>query len=263
MGFERVRRRAIGRGLGNPLHRARGGSGRNGGRQRRQWRQLRRRLREVYQTVRIVAAFVAFSALIGVTQDRAISVAESGRSQNLGRRPTPQPVRATPRTPRPSTQTELREPAELWLVDGFNVLNVAILRGPEREEFWSPAARARLLSLVERFPGAADVVVVFDGSRPATAQETEAFGPRAVFAPDADEWLLRAVRDFGEPTRVAVVTADRRLAARARHRGARVISPGHFVAACGSEAPEPAATVTVSDRRADIARDRRGSPEPS
>jgi hypothetical protein len=88
--------------------------------------------------------------------------------------------------------------------------------------------------------------VVFDGPRPLPAPaEGEAAGaPRIAFAPSADEWLLRRVREAG-PGAVAVVTADRRLADRARARGAQVVSPQAFLARCrrpdgsrtGSQAP--------------------------
>jgi hypothetical protein len=56
-------------------------------------------------------------------------------------------------------------------------------------------------------------------------------GPRVVFALSADEWLLAAVREA--PTGwVVIVTADRQLADRARHRGAQVVSPRAFLARC-------------------------------
>ncbi len=155
-------------------------------------------------------------------------------------------------------RAELREAPALWLVDGFNVLNVAVLQGAERADFWGPGARARLLALVERFPGAPGVIVVFDGARPAESGR-EGAGPHSVFAPDADAWLLGALRAHGDPGRVAVVTADRRLAARARHRGARIVSPGEFVAACveGVALADSEVGDETAGRRAEDARGRR------
>jgi rRNA-processing protein FCF1 len=55
-----------------------------------------------------------------------------------------------------------------------------------------------------------------------------------VFAPSADDWLLQAVRDAEEPSALVVVTADRQLADRIRHRGARIVSPRTFLARCST-----------------------------
>ena len=46
--------------------------------------------------------------------------------------------------------------------------------------------------------------------------------------------LLDRVRAAADPTRVRIVTADRQLANRARHRGAEVVAPHAFVARCGA-----------------------------
>jgi hypothetical protein len=53
-----------------------------------------------------------------------------------------------------------------------------------------------------------------------------------VFAPSADEWLLRRLRSAPDPSRLGVVTGDRRLAIRSRRRGARVIMPREFLDRC-------------------------------
>ncbi len=152
---------------------------------------------------------------------------------------------------------------ELWVLDGYNVLQVAVLRGVEREVFWQRPARERLLALARRFarPGAR-VRVVFDG--PHAAQEAHPAHPGSssaptgwrgwrgtretpveiVFAPSADAHLLALARRPGpggsrrpsgreeDGARVIVVTADRRLSARLRHRGVEVRVPSEFVAAC-------------------------------
>jgi len=84
--------------------------------------------------------------------------------------------------------------------------------------------------------------VVFDGPSagkvgsepPEPASEEGIPRPRVVFAASADEWMLAALRAAPDPTRIAVVTADRQLADRARHRGARVVRPREFAARCRS-----------------------------
>ena len=105
---------------------------------------------------------------------------------------------------------------EIWLVDGFNVVQVALLSGRERDAWWTAPRREELLERVAAFEvPAAEVWVVFDGERPAEA----ASAVRTVFAPSADDWLLRRVREAPDPSLVHVVTADRRLAARGASPG--------------------------------------------
>jgi len=122
-----------------------------------------------------------------------------------------------------------------WLVDGFNVLHAGVLRGNDRQGWWREEMRARLLERVAAFEdGGAELWVVFDGPGPGADAEIASLRPRVVFAPSADDWLLAAVREAAEPARVVVVTADRQLADRARHRGAQVVSPRAFLARCGT-----------------------------
>ncbi len=181
-------------------------------------------MRETLRSLGVMAGFVAFALAWAGVEARA------GWS-----RPT-YPA---------SVADEVREPS-VWLVDGFNVLNVGLLRGRERHAWWGGAARARLLERVSRFEDReADVWVVFDGDRPAAAEDHDA-RPRVIFSAPADAWLLAWLRGDADPTRVAVVTADQRLAERARRRGARVVPPGAFLARCGlrdesSPAGEPGA----------------------
>ncbi len=133
-----------------------------------------------------------------------------------------------------SSRTEAPQ-ARRWLVDGFNVLHTGVLRGRERGTWWEGEARDRLL---ERARGFDDpevcLCIVFDGPRPIddTDTEAEADGLRIVFAPDADDWLLKEVRRSEPPDSVVVVTADRKLADRARHHGAEIVSPRSFLARC-------------------------------
>ena len=125
---------------------------------------------------------------------------------------------------------EATRPALLWLVDGYNVLCAGLLGGHDRSGWWSEARREELLALLARFDEAdAEIWVVFDGPREPSSPGDIQERVRAVFAPSADEWLVEQVRAHAE---VAVVTADRKLAGRARHRGARVVSPREFLRRC-------------------------------
>lgn len=181
-------------------------------------------LRGIGETFGIVAAFVA--AGLG---------AASLAAPPVPARP-PGAEGALPYTLEAMSETEVREP-RVWLVDGFNALCVALLRGRERSAWWSREGREEVLARVRDFDDpSAEVWVVFDGDRPATEGPPGAPGPRVAFAPSADEWLLRRVRE-AEAGEVAVVTADRRLAARVRARGARVVSPRDFLARCSAGEP--------------------------
>ena len=127
---------------------------------------------------------------------------------------------------------EESESSRVWLVDGFNLLHAAVLTGRERSEWWRRPARERVLELAAGLPEAdAEIVVVFDGDDPGEPQP-EASRVRQVFAPSADEWLVREVKSTPRGRAVAVVTADRKLADRARHHGAEIVSPRSFAERC-------------------------------
>jgi hypothetical protein len=134
--------------------------------------------------------------------------------------------------PSASVEPRAADDPSLWLVDGFNVVQRGLLGGREREAWWTAPRRAELLERAAAFENEdAEIWVVFDGPR--VAEEIDgAGGPRQIFAPSADDWLLAKIRAAADPARVAVVTADRRLAARARRRGARVVPPGDFLRRC-------------------------------
>lgn len=120
----------------------------------------------------------------------------------------------------------------IWLVDGFNVVQVGLLGGQARDHWWREPRRAELLTRAASFDARDDELwVVFDGHRDDGAEHV---GQRLhpVFAPSADEWLVARVVAEPDPGRVSVVTADRRLAARVRRRGASVVSPAEFLRRC-------------------------------
>jgi predicted RNA-binding protein with PIN domain len=148
---------------------------------------------------------------------------------------------AAPRAPLPECR--------IWLIDGYNLLH-ASLGGQDRSRWWTAERREALLARVRTFTGPTDLPahpelwVVFDGNRPLPEDGEPAGGPdrgaseapaalvKVVFAPSADEWIRRRVRDADEPAQVAVVTGDRPVADRARHRGARVVPPRLFLQHC-------------------------------
>jgi predicted RNA-binding protein with PIN domain len=122
----------------------------------------------------------------------------------------------------------------LWLVDGYNVLCSGVLGGRERNRWWSEERRQELLARLEGFDDAdAEIWVVFDGENPPATGSAEAGRVHTVFARSADDWLVDEVkRRVAEARSVAVVTADRKVAGRSRHRGAQVIAPRELLGRC-------------------------------
>jgi hypothetical protein len=175
---------------------------------------IRSFLRGVFEAAGIVALFIAGGlSLAAVFGGGALPAAAP--STYLSPAVEPQRPAAAPR---------------VWLVDGYNVLNVGLLAGRARGGWWTGPFRDELLGRVEAFEEeAAEIWVVFDGAQPPDSER--AGRVRSVFAPSADEWLLARIRER-DPAQLALVTADRRLAARARHRGVEVVAPAAFLARC-------------------------------
>jgi predicted RNA-binding protein with PIN domain len=132
----------------------------------------------------------------------------------------------------------------LWLVDGFNVLHAALLRGRDRKDWWSAERRQLVIDEATRLAARGErVCVVFDGKRPADAAESpEDAALRVVFAKDADEWMLKTMRAATDPGSVAIVTGDRPVKDRARRHGAHVVSPREWLARCAGLATPAAGT---------------------
>ena len=150
--------------------------------------------------------------------------------------------------------------SRIWLIDGYNLLH-ASLGGQDRSDWWTAPPRERLLARIRQFTGSAheptydptreptdeskvgstggstpELWVIFDGRRPieeSASSSTERL--RLVFAPSADEWIRIHIRDAARPDEIAVVTGDRPVADRARHRGAQVVSPRLFLRHCGPQ----------------------------
>lgn len=124
----------------------------------------------------------------------------------------------------------------IWLVDGFNVLHAGVLKGRDREGWWKAPVQLRLVERVAQFePPEAELWVVFDaahGHSERCAPPPELARVQLVFAPSADDWLVRRVRQAEAPGRFAVVTGDRQVGGRVRHAGAHVVSPRAFLARC-------------------------------
>lgn len=175
---------------------------------------IRSFLRGVFEAAGVVALFVAGGlSLAAVFGGGALPAAAP--ALYLPPAMEPQPPASEPR---------------VWLVDGYNVLNVGLLAGRAREGWWTGPFRDELIGRVEAFEEeAAEIWVVFDGANPPNSER--AGRVRSVFAPSADEWLLARIRER-DPAQLALVTADRRLAARARHRGVEVVAPAAFLARC-------------------------------
>ena len=131
-------------------------------------------------------------------------------------------------TPGPAARPEA---GPVWLVDGYNVLCAGVLGVRDRSRWWSEANRSQLVELAQRFDErGAELWVVFDGGR--SPGEAPRGRVHVVFAAPADDWLLARVKAYEGRAQVALVTADRPLADRARHRGARIVAPRDFVRRC-------------------------------
>ena len=131
----------------------------------------------------------------------------------------------------------------VWLIDGYNELQAGVLRGRDRRGWWTASVQSRLIAIADTFEDpTAEIIVVFDATKAASPRAAEPSPPsrlRLVYAPSADDWLVRHVRSSGEPGRIAVVTADRQVQGRARHGGASVGSPLAFLARCKRDAGDP------------------------
>lgn len=150
------------------------------------------------------------------------------------------------------------------LVDGFNVLHTVLLAGARDSLWWGRAARDRLLERVALWPESGDAIwVAFDGAQPAWSvlaveiigpgPERPARGPivHSLFVESADDWIVRRARRAEVPERTVVVSADRKVAGRARSAGCLVWSPWTFIAGCGAGKPEPSAEArTAADEQA-------------
>ena len=130
------------------------------------------------------------------------------------------------------------------MIDGYNVLHAGMLPREDRSRWWTRAHRERVARRAERLEvRAREIWVAFDGADEGerTPDPPEAGSNktpvRIVFARSADAWILEGVRRASCPEEVVVVTADRKVADKARHRGARIVSPRTFLELCPEANP--------------------------
>ncbi len=216
-------------------------------------------LRGVGETLGVIALFVGGGLVCGeliggglegkrASADRVTAAdAPIGRARRAGKGTASyapgimNPV-ADPEDPAASDPTDTN-PAEpqRWLIDGFNVLHAGVLQGRDRRDWWKPAAQDRLIAIAKTFDDpAAELWVVFDDTREGSGARCripeEGSRVRIAHAPSADDWIVSEVRRAEAPGQIAVVTADRQVRDRCRHRGARIVSPLSFLARCNRAA---------------------------
>lgn len=117
---------------------------------------------------------------------------------------------------------------DLWVIDGFNVLCACVLKGPNRNHWWSETAQSKLLAWLEPFAREHAVRVVFDARSESSPRCPQGeFASQVGFGSHADDEIVELVR-ASHGSRVCVVTADRSLADRSRHAGAQALRPWDF-----------------------------------
>lgn len=134
----------------------------------------------------------------------------------------------------------VREPRGLLLIDGFNLLHAAILKGRDRAGWWKAENQGRVLKLVRAYQGAEECWLVFDAAR--VGSERLSFGeqvesdsePLLIYAPSADDRIVGLAQEHvnRSPT---IVSADRALQDRCRRWGTKRMSPWSFADLCRQE----------------------------
>lgn len=160
--------------------------------------------------------------------------------------------------------TEALASTRVVLVDGFNVLHTVLLKREREAGWWRRTVRERLLRRVQDWPDAQDQIwVAFDGAEPAWSvwaepvarprlgglasassslsgraersgrpERPERPGPivHSVYVESADDWIVRRARRAVDPEQTIVVSADRKVAGRARSAGCTTWTPWAFMA---------------------------------
>jgi len=135
-----------------------------------------------------------------------------------------------------------------FLVDGNNLLGRLLGRGdasPEERR----AVQAKIAARVRA--GRSTVVLFFDGEPAAGKREASLGGLSVRYSGNrsADDAIVEAIERAKARRDCHVVTDDRGLAERARHRGARALSTDDFWGRLDAEEPAPgkASPVDVND----------------
>jgi YacP-like NYN domain-containing protein len=125
----------------------------------------------------------------------------------------------------------------LYLVDGFNFLHAVLLVGSARPHWWRLENQQRVVDWCMAagvVREGVDLWIVFDQRE---GREQSGSGGGALVggagvqihhAPDADDYIVARCGELCSERDVVVVSADRSLVDRAKHRGARASSPWAF-----------------------------------
>jgi hypothetical protein len=115
------------------------------------------------------------------------------------------------------------------LIDGYNFLHAVVLKGRDRSRWWSVENQQAVRDWValRPMPGAR-TWIVFDQREPGEVEAVSNDSLEVRHAPDADAYILDCCEALAGSAEVVVVSADRSLVDRARHRGARALSPWEF-----------------------------------
>jgi predicted RNA-binding protein with PIN domain len=161
----------------------------------------------------------------------------------------PRPLVLQSEARQPSNRVESRK--NIVLVDGFNLLHAVVLKGRNRNHWWSTKRKAEVLALVEclnadRLPGCeegekVELMVVFDARGIRSDMDDEdlrllAHHASVHHAPNADDWIV-GMAEAHSADRVFVVSADRALQDRAARHGTSRLSPWQFANLCTEALP--------------------------
>lgn len=143
------------------------------------------------------------------------------------------------------------------LVDGFNVLHTVVLGRDRAAGWWKREPRERLLRRIATWTEGPDALwVAFDGTRESWSTWAEPVADtmaaaaagahvHSVYVESADDWIVRRARRSPWPDRTVVVSADHKVAGRARSAGCAIWTPWAFMARC----PTPSARDEPADDR--------------
>lgn len=167
---------------------------------------------------------------------------ESGKNRAFAGPTAPDALARAPGTPDTLRVPEDANTTPLYLVDGFNLLHAVILkdRCPKNDalRWWDGDHQQAVVQLVEGMEGG-QACVVFDGPKPPREGVAGTGRVEVRFAKSADDHIVERCSELQGRRKVYVVSADRSLVDRARHRGAEALSPWRFAHLCRPRALAP------------------------